>query len=86
MANDTKVSIVLSDNALAVLDKHASARKRSAFVSSVLEQYGAADGGVEQIDIEGMKLQMMGLASINKSLEARMMKVEKQLASVIAGR
>jgi hypothetical protein len=81
-----KVSLVLSGDALAVLDKQASPRRRGEFVSQLLIQYGAVDGGIEQIDVEGMKLQLMGLASANKTLEARVLRLEKQLAAMIAGR
>ena len=40
---------------------------------------------VYHCSIEGMKLQFMGLASANKTLEGRLNKVERQLAAVIAG-
>lgn len=86
MAKEVKSSLMLSADALAVLDKHASPRRRGEFVSSLLIQYGMADSGIEQIDVEGMKLQLMGLASANKTLEGRVLKLEKQLAAMIAGR
>ena len=86
MQKEVKSSLMLSADALAVLDKHASPRRRGEFVSSLLVQYGAVDGGIEQIDVEGMKLQLMGLASANKTLEGRVLRIEKQLAAVIAGR
>ena len=77
---------MLSADARAVLDKHASPRRRGEFVSQLLIQYGMADSGIEQIDVEGMKLQLMGLASANKTLEGRVLRLEKQLAAMIAGR
>jgi len=40
---------------------------------------------VYHCSIEGMKLQLMGLAGANKTLEGRLNKVERQLAAVIAG-
>ena len=86
MQKSTKVSLVLSGDALAVLDKQSSPRKRGEFVSSLLIQYGMADSGIEQIDVESMKLMIMGLAGANKSLEARVIRLEKQLAAVIAGK
>lgn len=86
MQKTAKVSLVLSGDALAVLDKHASPRRRGEFVSQLLIQYGAVDGGIEQVDVEGMKLQLMGLASANKTLEARVLKLERQVAAMIAGR
>ena len=86
MVKEVKSSLMLSADALAVLDKHASPRRRGEFVSQLLIQYGLADGGIEQIDVEGMKLQLMGLASANKTLEARVLKLERQVAAMIASR
>jgi len=86
MQKEVKSSLMLSADALAVLDKQASPRRRGEFVSQLLIQYGMADSGIEQIDVEGMKLQIMGLASANKTLEGRVLKLERQLAAMIAGR
>ena len=86
MQKTAKVSLVLSGDALAVLDKQASPRRRGEFVSSLLVQYGMADSGIEQVDVEGMKLQFMGLASANKTLEGRVVRLERQVAAMIAGR
>ena len=55
-------------------------------MSSLLVQYSAVDSGIDQIEIEGMKLQLMGLASANKTLEGRLLKVERQLSAMMAGR
>jgi len=55
-------------------------------VSKLLLQYATVDSGIDAVDIEGMKLQIMGLAGANKTLEGRVVKLEKQLAAVIAGR
>ena len=86
MEKDAKAYLTLSPAAMQVLERQASPRKRGEFVSGLLIQYGAVDGGVEQIDIEGMKLQIMGLASANKTLEGRGLKLERELVVVIAGR
>lgn len=86
MSNEVKSSLMLSSDALAVLEKQSSPRRRGEFVSKLLIQYGMADSGIEQIDVEGMKLQLMGLASANKTLEGRVLRLEKQLAAMIAGR
>ena len=86
MENDIKAYLTLSADAHRVLERQASPRKRGEFVSSLLIQYGAVDSGVDAVDIEGMKLQLMGLASANKTLEGRVLRLEKQLAGVIAGR
>ena len=85
MAKDAKAYLTLSPAAMAVLERQASPRKRGEFVSKLLIEYGAADSGIDTVDIEGMKLQIMGLASANKTLEGRVMKLERQLAAVMAG-
>ena len=86
MTDTSKVYLSLSSEALAVLDKQSTPRKRGEFVSRMLVQYGEVSNGTEQIDIEGIKLQLMGLASVNKTLEGSLMNLEKQLAALIARR
>jgi len=86
MQNEAKVSLTITGAALTVLQKQASPRKRGEFVSGLLVQYGAVDGGVEQIDIEGMKLQIMGLAGANKTLEGRVIKLERTVSAMIAAK
>ncbi len=86
MESDAKARLTLSYAAQKVLERSASPRKRGELVSKLLLAYGMADSGIEQIDVEGMKLQLMGLASANKTLEGRVLKLERQLAAVIAGR
>lgn len=84
MENVVKSTLSLSGDAFAVLASQASPRKRGELVSKLLIEYGAGVGGVDAIDIEGIKLQVMGLASANKTLEGRVLRLEKQLAAVIA--
>lgn len=86
MGKEAKVSLTLSVDALVVLEKQASPRKRGEFISRLLIEYGAVESGVDAVDIEGMKLQIMGLAGANKTLEGRVVKLEKQLAALIAAR
>lgn len=86
MGKEAKVSLTLSGDALVVLEKQASPRKRGEFISRLLIEYGAVESGVDAVDIEGMKLQIMGLAGANKTLEGRVVKLEKQLAALIAAR
>ncbi len=86
MNEDNKARLTLSAAAQKVLANAASPRRRGEFVSKLLIQYGAVDSGIDQIDVEGMKLQLMGLASANKTLEGRLLKVERQLAAMMAGR
>lgn len=84
MAESTKVTLTLPDEALAVLDKHTSPRRRSEFISKLLIQYAAMDSGIEQVDVEAMKLQMLGIASTYKSQEARLLRLERQMGALLA--
>lgn len=84
MENLVKSTLSLSADAQAVLEANASPRKRGELVSKLLVAFGAGQSGLESVDIEGLKLQIMGLASANKTLEARVMKLERQLSAVIA--
>jgi cell division protein FtsB len=86
MEKDSKAYLTLTPAAMAVLERQASPRKRGEFVSKLLIEYGAVEGGVDAVDIEGMKLQIMGLAGANKTLEGRVMKLERQLATLLTAR
>lgn len=86
MENLVKCALTLSADAAKVLEASASPRKRGELVSKLLIEYGAGAAGVDAVDVEGMKLQIMGLASANKTLEGRVMKIERQLAALIAGK
>ncbi len=39
---------------------------------------------MDAVDIEGMKLMIMGLAGANKTLEGRVLKLDRQVAALIA--
>lgn len=86
MSERAKVNLSLTADALAVLEKHTTERKRGEFVSNLLVAYGAEAGAITQVDIESMKLQLLGLASTAKTLDGRLTKVERQLAAIIAER
>jgi hypothetical protein len=86
MANESKTSLTLSSEARAVLERQASPRKRGEFVSKLLIEYGAGASGIDAIDIESTKLMIMGLAGANKSLEGRVIRLEKQVAAMIANK
>ena len=81
MENMTKCALMLGDAAFAVLERSATPRKRGELVSKLLIAYGAGEQGVDQVDVEGMKLQIMGLAAANKTLEGRVLKLERQIAA-----
>ena len=84
MANMVKCALTLSGDAFKALEQQASPRKRGEFVSKLLLEYSIANSGVDQADIEAMKLMVMGLAGANKTLEGRVLKLERQLAAMIA--
>jgi len=86
MNEDAKARLTLSAAAQKVLHGAASPRKRGEFVSRLLLQYATVDSGIDQIDVEEMKLQIMGLASANKTLEGRLLKLERQLSAMMAAR
>lgn len=86
MENLVKCALTLTADAHKVLEASASPRKRGELVSKLLIEYGAASAGVDAVDIEAMKLQILGLASANKTLEGRVLKLERQLATLAASK
>lgn len=84
MAEKVQLTLSLTSDAVAVLDKHASERKRGEFLSNLLLQYSASDKGIAQLDVDGMRLQILGLATEHKTTEARLGRMEKQLAALIS--
>lgn len=84
MSERSQMTLSLTNEAIEVLEKHTSARKRGEFISNLLVAYGAEGGAINQVDIESMKLQLLGLASTQKTLDGRLTRVEKQLAAIIA--
>lgn len=80
MAKLTKFTLSLTAEAQAVLEASASPRKRGEFVSKLLVAYGAGQASVDAVDVESVKLQIMGLAGANKSLEARVISLERKIA------
>lgn len=86
MSERSQMTLSLTNEAIDVLEKHTSARKRGEFISNLLVAYGADAGAISQVDVESMKLQLLGMASTTKTLDGRLTKVEKQLAVLIAER
>jgi len=80
------MTVRLTNEAIDVLEKHTTARKRGEFISNLLVAYGAEAGAITQVDIESMRLQLLGLASANKTLDGRLTKVERTVATMIAER
>lgn len=81
MTDRVQITLSLSKEAITILEKQTTPRKRGEFVSGLIVAYGSDAGAIGQLDVETIKLQLLGLASANKTLEARVMKVERQLAA-----
>ena len=86
MSERSQMTVSLTNEAIDVLEKHTTARKRGEFISNLLIAYGAEAGAITQVDLESMKLQLLGLASTSKTLDGRLTKVERQLSAIIADR
>lgn len=84
MSERSQMTVSLTNEAIDVLEKHTTARKRGEFISNLLIAYGAEAGAITQVDIESMRLQLLGLASANKTLDGRVTKLERTVASMIA--
>lgn len=76
-----KMTVSLTNEAIEVLEKYTTERKRGEFISNLLVAYGAEGGAINQVDVESMKLQMLGLSSAIKTLDGRMTRLERQNAA-----
>ena len=86
MSERSQMTVSLTNEAIDVLEKHTTARKRGEFISNLLIAYGAEAGAITQVDIESMRLQLLGMASTTKTLDGRVTKLERTVASMIAER
>ena len=84
MSERSQMTVSLTNEAIDVLEKHTTARKRGEFISNLLVAYGAEAGAITQVDVESMRLQLLGMASTTKTLDGRLSKVERQMAAIIA--
>lgn len=75
------MTLSLTNEAIEVLEKHTSPRKRGEFISNLLVAYGDEAGAIKQVDIESIKLQLLGIVSTQKTFEGRLLKIERQLAT-----
>lgn len=86
MTERSQVTVSLTNEAIEVLEKNATPRKRGEFISNLIVAYGSESGAISQVDIESMRMQLLGLASTTKTLDGRLSKVERQLSAVIANK
>ena len=86
MSEHSQMTVSLTNEAIDVLEKHTTARKRGEFISNLLIAYGAEAGAITQVDVESMRLQLLGMASTTKTLDGRVTKLERTVASMIAER
>lgn len=82
MSERKKIQLSISNRAAEVLNKNASERKRGEFISQLLETYEMS--GVSATDIETVNLQVIGLASQIKGHDAKILKMERQIAALMA--
>jgi hypothetical protein len=80
----SQMTVSLTNEAIDILEKHTTPRKRGEFISNLIVAYGSEAGAITQVDVETIKLQMLGMASTSKTLDGRLTKVERQLAAMIA--
>lgn len=86
MSERSQMTVSLTNEAIDVLERHTTARKRGEFISNLLVAYGAEAGAITQVDVESMRLQLLGMASTTKTLDGRVTKLERTVASIIAER
>ena len=86
MSERSQMTLSLTKEAIGILEKHTTPRKRGEFISNLLVTYGAEAGAISQVDIESMKLQMLGVTSTQKTFDGRLLKLEQQLASLMNNR
>lgn len=77
----SSMTLSLTYEAIEVLEKHTSPRKRGEFISNLLVAYGDEAGAIKQVDIESIKLQLLGIVSTQKTFEGRLLNIERQLAT-----
>ena len=70
-----KVQLTLTDEALTVIDAHATERKRGEFVSSVLIDYARITGGISALgnDEDGLL----------ERIDSRLARIEKQMGLLL---
>lgn len=80
-----KVTLVIEDGVSEMLTELAgSERKRGAWVSQVVKSIHEKREQVQAGDVDTLKLDVLGLIAQDKMLDARLSRVEHQLAAMIA--
>ncbi len=82
MSERVKIQLSISKRASEVLKSRASERKRGDFVSAILEAYESPD--MSPVDVEALRLQLLGLSATIKCVEGRLEKVEAALVAKTA--
>jgi len=78
------MSLTLTNEAIEVLNKHASVRKRGDFISDLLTAYEYDENAIASVDVESIKIQMVGISSMLKTLEAKQLETDRKLAKRMA--
>lgn len=83
----TRLNLTVGEDTPAKLAELAGGeRKRGEFLTRLIDELYTTRGEAEAMDLEGLRLQLLGLAGKVKSLEARLLQVERTFSEVIAGR
>jgi len=83
-----RLNLTVEDDIPAKLSELAGGeRKRGEFITRLVRQlYEESRTGQTGADLEGLRLQVLGLAGQVRSLEGRIIKLERTLAAMIAER
>lgn len=84
---DPILTIVLDDGVPDLLIELAgSSRKQGGFLSKLIRAAhdNAGAMGSEMMNVEGLRLQILGIAGQQKAVEGRLLNVERQLAAIMA--
>lgn len=90
MAEKPRINLTVDHDIPEVLERLAGGRNNmGAYVSQMVRNLAAGSSTadeIEKLDREGMKLMLQGLSGRMVALEGELMRVQSQLAALIAGR
>lgn len=90
MAEKPRINLTVDHDIPEVLERLAGGRnKMGDYVSQMVRNLAAGSSTadeIEKLDREGMKLMLQGLSGRMVALEGELMRVQSQLAALIAGR
>lgn len=81
--NQTRITITLTNDAIDLLDKFTTPRKRGDFIDKLIKGHEYDEAANAGVDLDNMRFQMTGMSSLIKAQDARLLVVERNLAKVI---